>query len=98
LSINKERCTAKKYGKIIKRDFTEGLPVPKTITVEYIVDRVTYRITEPIRYKTVVILHENFPLFRRRIPCMSDFKLRSPAVVSYNPDNPSEAYITDNVE
>ena len=81
--IHKKRCTAETDGTVmnIQGKGSEGLTV---ITVEYEVKNQKYQIKESIKLKSTVI----------RMP---NTFIGGKAVVLYNPENPQEAYLRDNV-
>lgn len=92
----KTNCTMIVNG-IIKKLKSKGIDRPTLITVEYQVDGVRYEITESIKLKSKIIKFGFFPIGQEKKPIMGDIREGSITSVSYNPQNPSEAYITHNL-
>ena len=90
--IHKKRCTAETDGTVmnIQGKGSEGLTV---ITVEYEVKNQKYQ----IKLKSTVIRIGFLPIGQRKTPRMPNTFIGGKAVVLYNPENPQEAYLRDNV-
>lgn len=95
ISPDHSRCTSSKLGKI-KSVKCKGEGFPTVITVEYIVDKTTYILTENLNYTKETVKLGFIPVWRKVVPVMSDTRIKAPTSITYNPDNPAEAYITDN--
>lgn len=94
--IHKKRCTAETDGTVmnIQGKGSEGLTV---ITVEYEVKNQKYQIKESIKLKSTVIRIGFLPIGQRKTLRMPNTFIGGKAVVLYNPENPQEAYLRDNV-
>ncbi|HHU53185.1 MAG TPA: hypothetical protein GXZ43_03790 [Clostridiaceae bacterium] len=92
----KKRCTANTTGQIVNIR-SKGLDCPTIITVQYQVDNQLYEVKESIKLRSEIIKLGFLPIGQRKIPVMGNTAVGNPARVSYNPDNPSDAYLTDNI-
>ena len=75
----------------------KGLDFPTMISVEYQVAGMNYTVTESIKLKSQAIKIGFLPIGQKRIPVMGDTAVGCAVMVSYNPDNPAEAFITRNI-
>lgn len=96
MSVKKSNCTESTRGKVIKVK-SKGLNCPTMISVEYQVGDVSYVITESIKLKSEMIKIGFFPIGQKKVPVMGETAEGSSAMVNYNPSNPSEAFITNNI-
>ena len=95
MKVKKSNCTETTQG-IIKGLKSKGLDFPTMTTVEYQVNGVSYEVVESLKLKSEVIKFGFLPIGQNRVPAMGDTKEGSSAQVNYNPNNPSEAFITKN--
>ncbi|WP_458458050.1 hypothetical protein [Pseudobutyrivibrio sp.] len=93
--IDKRNCTAITTGKI-KELRSRGLNKATMIIVEYCVDGVAYEVKEGIKLKSESIKIGFIPIGQRKSPVMGDVSVGSNTSISYNPQNPAEAFITKN--
>ncbi|SFI09830.1 hypothetical protein SAMN04487830_12229 [Pseudobutyrivibrio sp. OR37] len=93
--IDKRNCTAITTGKI-KELRSRGLNKATMIIVEYCVDGVTYEVQEGIKLKSEAIKIGFIPIGQKKSPVMGDVSVGSNTSISYNPQNPAEAFITNN--
>jgi len=93
--MNKNNCTETTVGKV-KELRSLGLNKAKKIKVEYRVDGKLYVVEEGIKLKSEWIKIGFIPIGQKKTPVMGDVSVGSNALVTYNPNNPSEAYITEN--
>ena len=96
MRVNKANCTQIVIGRI-KDKKVKGLDFPTIIWVEYQVDGKTYVLKDTIKYKVELIKIGFLPIGQRNYAKMGDTRVGSLARVSYNPYNPSEAFLTDNI-
>lgn len=90
----KKNCTSIVEGKVISLK-SNGLDSPSVITVEYEINNERYQITETVKLKSSVIKLGFIPIGQKKIPKINT-KIDSMVKVSYNPNNPNEAYIVGN--
>ena len=96
MRVNKKRCTETVMGKVIKiKD--KGVDFPTIITVQYEVNNNQYEISESIKLRCEWVKIGFLPVGQKKYAVMGDTKVGSMASVTYNPDNPQEAYITKNI-
>ncbi len=67
------------------------------VTVEYVVDGKNYKITESIKWKCELIKIDFLPIGQKCYAKMGATTVGSTAEISFNPNNPAEAFITKNV-
>lgn len=96
MRVKKANCTQTVEGRV-KELKVKGLDFPTLISVEYQVVGKSYVITESLKLKSEIIKLGFLPVGQKRIPVMGNTAVGSSATVNYNPDNPSEAYITNNI-
>jgi hypothetical protein len=96
MKINKANCTQTVEG-CVKELRVNGQDFPTMITVEYLVAGNTYIVTESIKVKNEKIKLGFLPIGQKRVPVMGNTTVGSSAMVSYNPNNPVEAFITHNI-
>lgn len=56
-----------------------------------------YAVTESLKFKSEKIKFGFLPIGQKRVPAMGKTAVGSSATVSYNPSNPTEAFITHNI-
>ena len=91
----KDNCTMTVNG-VVKELISQGLDRPTLITVEYQVNGTIYKVTESVKLKTETVKLGFLPISQKKKPVMGDTRVGSLAIISYNPQNPSEAFITHN--
>ncbi len=96
LKTNKSQCTSMTKGNIVNLE-NKGLNFPTLITVEYVVNSNTYRITESLKLKSETIKLWFIPIGQRKIPVLPKVAVGEMVVVNYNPNEPTEAYLADNI-
>ena len=96
MRVNKKRCVATVDGKIIQKK-NRGLDFPTLITVEYEINNNVYRVTESLKLKSRAIKLWVFPIGQMKYPGLPNTDVGTFAKVCYNPNNPKEAYLKDNV-
>lgn len=89
-------CTETTSG-YIKKLKSNGLDFPTMITVEYCVNGIHYKITEPLRYKKELIKFCNFPIGQKHIPTIGNTSIGEKVDIKYNPFKPEESFILQNV-
>ncbi len=89
-------CTQVTNG-IVTKLKSKGLDFPTIITVRYTVNSVTYEISESIKLKSKIIKIGFIPVGQKKYPVMPETSEGSTARVNYNPANPAEAFLTDNI-
>lgn len=82
---------------VVKKLISRGLDRPTLISVEYQVNGITYEVTESIKLESETVKLGFLPIGQKKKPVMGATKVGSLASISYNPQNPSEAFITHNV-
>ncbi|NLY72506.1 MAG: hypothetical protein GX079_02280 [Tissierellia bacterium] len=93
LQIN---CTQTTQGRV-KQLKSKGQDFPTIITVEYEVDSTFYEIRESIKLKSQPIRKGSITIGQKKVAIMGSSSVGSLVKVNYNPDNPSEAYLADNI-
>ncbi len=96
MKINVVNCTQTIYGHV-KELKVKGQDFPIMITVEYHVAGNNYVVTESLKLKSEKIKLGFLPVGQKSVPIMGDTAVGNSAMVSYNPDDPREAFITRNV-
>ena len=96
MKANHSNCTEVILG-TIKNLRVKGQDCPTMITVEYQVNGTSYEITEPLKLKSEKIKLGFLPIGQKRVPVMGNTAVGNTAMVNYNPNNPSEAFITNNI-
>lgn len=96
MKINKANCTQTVEGRVKELKF-KGQDFPTMISVEYQVVGNNYVVTESLKLKSEMIKLGFLPIGQKRVPVMGNTAVGSSATVSYNPNNPVEAFITHNI-
>lgn len=96
MKVKKANCTQTVEGRV-KELKNKGMDFPTLISVEYEVDGKIYVVTESIKLKSEWIKLGFLPVGQKRIPVMGATSVGSPAIISYNPNNPAEAFLTHNI-
>lgn len=96
MSVKKSRCVNTTKGRIVKLN-DRGIDSPTIITVDYIVHGKTYTIRESLKLKSVAKKFGPFTIGQKKVPVLPETNVNSKVFVSYNPNNPAEAYLRDNV-
>lgn len=81
----------------VKSVKVRGQDFPTIITVPYTVDGNSYDISKSIKLKSQTIKLGFIPIGQKRVPVLGNTAVGSSIRVMYNPENPSEAYLTDNI-
>lgn len=93
----KMRCTADTIGTVKSRK-CNGADFPTVIKVTYTVNDHTYEIRESKKVKSRMIKLGFLPIGQMRSPLLGPTPVGSEVRVKYNPDNPAEAYLPDNIK
>lgn len=96
MKINKANCTQTVNGSVKELKF-KGLDFPTMITIEYQVAGNNYVVTESLKLKSEKIKLGFLPIGQKRVPVIGNTAIGSSVTVSYNPNNPIEAFITHNI-
>lgn len=96
MKINKANCTQTVEGRV-KELKVKGQDFPTLISVEYQVAGNSFVVTESLKLKSEKIKLGFLPIGQKRVPVMGNTAVGSSAAVSYNPNNPAEAFITHNI-
>ena len=96
MKISKANCIQTVEGRV-KELKVRGQDFPTMISVEYQVAGNSYVVTESLKLKSVKIKFGFLPIGQKRVPVMGNTAVGSTVSVNYNPSNPLEAYITNNI-
>lgn len=96
MKINKANCTQTVTG-LVKSLKVKGQDFPTMISVEYQVGGNIYVITESLKLKSEKIKLGFLTIGQKKVPTMGNTTVGSAAMVSYNPNDPAEAFITNNI-
>lgn len=96
MKITNSNCTDTTFG-TIKSLKIKGHDFPTLITVEYQVDGKSFEITESLKLKSEKIKLGFLPVGQKRVSVIGNIEVGSSVKVNYNPSNPLEAFITDNI-
>lgn len=96
MKVNKANCTHTVNGRVKELE-VKGQDFPTMITVEYQVAGNNYVVTESLKLKSEKIKLGFLPIGQKRVPVMGNTAVGSSATISYNPSNPAEAFITNNI-
>lgn len=91
--FQKRKCTCDAVGKITKVFFNDS--GSRRVTVEYVVDGVSYTIRENITVKNEAIKMEGIPVGQKKTEYITA-GIDESVAVKYNPENPKKAYLKDN--
>ena len=94
--IGKKKCTEHTTGVVFKLKDMGDENATTLIMVKYLVDGVEYEIKETLTVKNEWIKIGFLPVGQRQTPVMGLVKEGDEVDVSYNPDKPKKAFITDN--
>ena len=94
----RERCTADAVGTIVQLKTRGRISTSNRIIVVYEVNGGTYELREFTTMKNEAIKLGFLPIGQRKKPIMGDVSVGSKVRVKYNPDNPAEAYLPDNIK
>lgn len=89
-------CTTEVTG-TVKEVKVKGQDFPTIITVSYSVNEHAYEISESIKLKSQPIKLGFLTVGQKRVPVLGNTSVGSAVRVMYNPNNPAEAYLPDNV-
>lgn len=92
----RQQCFAIAIG-AISNIKARGQDFPTMITVQYEVNGQIYEVTESIKLKSEKIKCGFFTVGLKRVPVIGNTAIGNPARVSYDPNNPTDAYLTDNI-
>lgn len=93
--MNKKKCTARVMG-VVTDVRSRGLDFPDVITVSYTVNDIKYSVRETIKLKSEIIKLGFLPVGQRKTPVMGNTQIGTGVEISYDPDKPERAYITEN--
>ena len=93
--VDKKKCTRVTEGKVVEIK-NKGLDFPTIVTVEYEVTGMSYRLSESKKYRNETIKIGFLPIGQRKITKLGGVVVGDLVRVSYNPDCPNMAYLTDN--
>lgn len=93
----RERCTADAVGTITLLK-SSGFSTSFRITVVYTANGNAYECREFTTMKSKAIKLGFLPIGQRIVPILGNISVGSKVRVKYNPDNPAEAYLPDNVK
>lgn len=96
MKVKNSNCTATTFG-IVKKLKIKGQDCPTIITVKYQVNGENYKITENLKLKSEIIKFGFLPIGQKRIPVMGNTAIGSSVEINYNPNYPTEAFITNNI-
>ncbi len=91
--FDKSKCVNETEGTIIKVRYNDDA---RRVTVEFFVDGQPYTIKENITVKSVAIKLGKLPIGQRKIEYITE-GVGGKVSVKYNPDNPKQAYLRDNI-
>ena len=94
--VRKNFCTETAKG-IIVRNTDLGIDSPMAITVQYSVQGQDYTIQETVKLKSKPVRIWIIPIGHKKYPVIGSIAVGTVVNVKYNPDNPQEAYLPDNV-
>lgn len=89
-------CTCEAVGKVLSIK-SMGQDHRTMVVVQYTVDGKDYTVEESLKLKSQAIKLGFLPIGQKRVPIMGNTSVGSTAYVMYNPENPGEAFIKDNV-
>lgn len=89
-------CTCEGAGKVLSIK-AMGQDHRTMIVVKYTVNGKDYTVEESLKLKSQAIKLGFIPIGQKRVPVMGDTSVGSTAYVMYNPKNPGEAFLRDNV-
>lgn len=92
----KKQCTVETKG-IIAKVSSKGSEGVMIMTVKYEINSTQYEIKENIKLVPKAIKIGILTVGQKKVPAMGDIRIGATAIVLYNPDNPSEAYLRDNI-
>ena len=97
MQVNRANCTQTVEGRV-REVKAKGQDFPTMISVEYQVNGRAYIVTESLKLKSEKVKLGFLPIGQKRVPVMGNTAVGSAAAVCYNPSNPTEAFITHNIE
>ena len=89
----KSKCVSETEGTIVKVRYNDG---SRRVTVEFFVNGQAYIIKENITVKSIPIKAGKIPIGQRKIEYITE-GIGEKVFVKYNPGNPKQAYLRDNV-
>lgn len=93
--IDKKKCTEIADGIVINLKVM-GLEHASIVTVKYEVNDTSYEISETVKLKSECIKLGFIPIGQRKVSRINS-SVGSIVKVSYNPSNPQEAFLTENI-
>lgn len=96
MKFNKTNCTQTVIGRV-KELKVKGQDFPTMISVAYQVAGNTYVVTESLKLKREKIKLGFLPIGQKRVPTMGNTAVGTSAMVNYDPNNPAESFITNNI-
>ncbi|MFI3168327.1 MAG: hypothetical protein R3Y06_00080 [Faecalibacterium sp.] len=92
--LNKKKCTAQTTG-VVKKVYLNRAP-GRRLAVEYLVNGQPYTLTENVSSKSEAIKFGPFIVGQRKIEYISQ-GVGGIVSVSYNPNEPTQAFLTENI-
>ena len=96
MRVNKKKCIASTDGIIVDLH-RKGLDFPTIMTVRYEVDSISYEVKESVKLKSETIKLGFLPVGQKKTAVMPDATVGTTVIVMYNPSEPTESYVRDNV-
>lgn len=87
-------CTEEIEGEIIK---IESKHKSDFVTVCYKVHEEEYQIREKIMVRYESVISKNILMYRQSVPVIGDYDIGQKLIVKYNPNNPKQALIRENI-
>lgn len=94
--FQREKCTEPVTGTLVDYQ-PDGLKQPAVIVVSYYVGETEYQIKETVKLRSEAIKVGVLPIGQRKFPKIGDTTIGRDIEVLYNKQDPSMAYIRDNV-
>ena len=96
MELKKIHCALCTEGKVVGIK-SKGLEFPTIITVEYNVGEKVFQIKEDLKLKNTTLKIGTIPIGQKKKPVLGYAKIGSIVTVAYNPGDPKEAYLPDNI-
>lgn len=91
-----EKCTSTTQGIIIEIK-PKGIDAPTIIKVQYEVNFVIYEIKETLKLRSKIIKIGFLPIGQMKEPKLKNVAVGESVEIKYNPYNPEQAYIKENI-
>ena len=96
MELKNTHCTLCTEGKVVGIK-SKGLEFPTIITVEYNVGEKVFQIKEDLKLKNTTLKIGIIPIGQKKKPVLGYVRIGSIVTVAYNPGNPEDAYLPDNI-